>query len=141
MKFLSGTPNNLIFSTTSFNSFTPLVNVAFVILSAPTSVFWDSLSTIFALYKSIFSSFSIFSSALPSILIKSIIVFTIFSPTPSSAISFLTACSPILSILSIILKISTDLSFWPIPSNKPFKIFLLFIFIVKFSNPKVLKVE
>ena len=76
---------------TNSNSFTPVINVSFFISN--------------------FFSFSIFSSDVPSISIKSIIFFIESFYTSIFSNSSITASFPILSILSIILNTSTDFSF------------------------------
>ena len=120
LKFASGTPNTLTFLITVFNSSTPLKYVSFWIPK--------------------FSNFSIFSSEVPSISIKLIILFICFSCNPNFLNSSITASLPIFSILSIILNISTAFSFCSTLSNSPFRILLLFIFIVKSSNPNSLNI-
>lgn len=102
--------------TTSISSFTPVVNVSLSI---------DN-----------FCKASIFSSVVPSIEIKSMMVSAASCVTPRVIISPITASFPTLSILSMILIISTDSSFKSRESKSPLRIFLLLMQIVKSSNPR-----
>ena len=79
-----------MYLTTSFNSFNPNLNVSFSI--------WKLLN------------FSKISSLFPFILINSKTLLILFVDISKSSNSFLTFSSPIFSILSTTLNISTDLS-------------------------------
>ncbi len=120
LKFSSGTPNSRMFFTTSFNSLIPLLNNSF------------------SIFKS--SSLCNFSFEVPSISINAIIFsmacFSIFCFCNSS----ITFSFPILSILSIVLKISTEDSFCPKLWNNPFSILRLLMQMVKSSKPSSLKI-